>query len=335
MASILQIREKLLETQAALHQTKRAIAEHPNRPSLLVDLRSLENRMRSLEEQFLELSESVGEEVVSYRMFADNPDRPRQHDPSIAAVSGILAAFQGLFTLVYDAIEHGAKRTSVVSQETAELTSFNFGYAFAGSTGIVLTIPRSRQLLFDSGTVPQSAEAIMELMSAQSSTEVRTASVKFGPAVVRALRKLSDAHARHKTGAAIEWREGMKPTISGVFTAKQMRQLQTAIDETSEVSTEEVTVVGDLVGANVINKTFEIDVTEPHPDDPKKTKRRRITGKLDDAINESQTAELPKRYRADLIKTVKIVYSIEQPVESYFLVKLTGPLPEGHPLTSD
>lgn len=73
-----------------------------------------------------------------------------------------------------------------------------------------------------------------------------------------------------------------------------MKQLQLAIDETSDESTEELTVVGDLLGASVSRKTFEIDV--PDVDDRRMTRKRRIIVMFDDAINESQAAVLQKRF---------------------------------------
>lgn len=59
MASILDIREKLLHTQAAIAQTERAIATHPDRSSLLVEIRSLQSRLRNLESQFLRCAEAA------------------------------------------------------------------------------------------------------------------------------------------------------------------------------------------------------------------------------------------------------------------------------------
>ena len=84
------------------------------------------------------------------------------------------------------------------------------------------------------------------------------------------------------------------------------------IDEPSD-PTEEVEVVGDLVGVDVHQHTFHI----------RSRAGSDIAGRFADAIDAKHTVELPKPYRARLRKTTKKVVdaTVEEAVE-YFLIDL-------------
>ena len=314
MTNLTSIHEMLLDTQAAIEQTKRAIAENPDRKSLFVTLGSLEHRQSSLEAQFLEATNRVGLDVCSYRMFLEeSPD----DEPGINAISSILSGFQQLFTLTYDATKNGPKRRAIISKEIEERTSFNFGYAFSGSTGIVLTIPRDRQIqLFGDTASEEAASSIFTMLKAKSPAEIREVSNKYGPQVVRALLSLVKSHLRFRIGADVEWMRGNAPVSSGFFQRSQFQEIEQAILETSTEVTESMTVVGFLEGANVRQHKFDIKTDDGTI----------ITGTFKDAIDESHTVELPKRYRAIIKRTVKLQFSTEEEQEAYFLESLEGPL---------
>jgi hypothetical protein len=317
MLDVIEIREKLMDTQAAIERTKRAIADHPDRRTLLLQMRSLEARLRTLEGQFLLYAESVGEDVCAYRMFADDPARPSQHDPSIAGLAAVLAAFQGLFTIVFDAVTRGRKATATVPPDVQELTSFQFGYAFPGSTGIVLTVARKRKgALLENAAITTTGDAILTMMSAHTSNDVHEAAAKYGVAAVRSLRKLSDAHVKHKIGATVEWRVSERPVSSKLFSMADLRQLKTAIDETSEETTEEMTIIGDLVAVDLRSKRFGIELLD-------KTK---IAGRFETEIDKQHTVELPRRYAARIKKITRVVFSTDEDQVDYILESLEGPI---------
>lgn len=312
MPDLFEIRRNLLDTHAAVEQTRRAIAEHPNRDSLLVTLESLNSRQRSLEQQFVEAADAVGLELCSYRLFGES-----DASPTLVALSEILGGFQSLFTKVFDAVKHGPKSHAIVSREIEQLTSMGFGYAFSGSTGLVLTIPRERQLVLFGDTDLESAEqSILDMMRAQSSADIREVSRSFGLPVVRDLNKLSTSHVKFQMNAGIEWRRGLERRSSETVQVPQFESLRNAIVETSDEHTESFVVVGILQAVDLTNRSFKLETDD----------RTRIHGRFTNAIDESHHAELPQRYRATVQRTRRFLVAVEEEEESYFLESLVGPI---------
>ena len=64
MIELLEIQQKLQDTQAAIAKTQKAISENPQTDSLIVNLRGLQNRSEYLEKEFLEAASRVEADVL-------------------------------------------------------------------------------------------------------------------------------------------------------------------------------------------------------------------------------------------------------------------------------
>lgn len=314
MADMVTLHSMLLDTQAAIERAKRAIADAPERPSLVATMKSLVLRQQDLELKFLKETDRVGYDVCSYRMISEEDSGS---DPSILAITSILSGFQNLFTLTFDAIIHGPKRHAVISHELEERTTFGFGYAFAGSTGVVLTIPRDRQKdLFGQSTCDQTAQSIFTMLNVKTPADVKAVASEYGPSAVRSLLKFVESHLRYRIAADVEWRRSMSPISSGLLQCARFQEIENAILQTDIEIVDKMAVIGLLEGANVRNKRFSIVTDEGNS----------ISGSFEDAIDDSHTVELPKKYRATITRTAKIQFSTDEEQESYFLERIDGPV---------
>jgi hypothetical protein len=69
MSAILDIIERIQETEARIKDFERAVAENPNTPSLILSLRSFEKMQKRLEAEFEEVAAGEELELVKYRVF--------------------------------------------------------------------------------------------------------------------------------------------------------------------------------------------------------------------------------------------------------------------------
>ena len=305
MTSLIDIHEKLLDTQAFISRLERRLTAYPDSELLLGNLRSAQKRHRTLERAFATEASKAEVDVCSYRLFTE------KGVPSIAALSEALGEFQTLFSLVYDALKNGPKERSRLSQDIVNETSLGFGYAFSGSVGMVMTLPNERLLLGET-RLDESMNLVFQMAKASSASEIAKFVAKIGRAPVKAIYDWAKAHADHELGADIEWRR-QEQVRSQLFIQKpELENLRNVIDEMSEETEEEIEVVGDLVGADVRRRTFHI---RPQAGSD-------ISGRFAVAIDEEHTVELPRPYRARLRKTTKFIYSTEEEKVNYSLLAL-------------
>ncbi|MBI4303797.1 MAG: hypothetical protein HY665_05620 [Chloroflexi bacterium] len=306
MNKLIGIQENLLETNAALAELEKAIAKDPKSLSLAATAKSLEKRYQDLEADFLAEADSLGVDVCAYRLFAE------EGRPSVKALSNVLGDFQNLVTTVYDAVKTAIPKTRArISADIASESEFQFGYTFPGSVGVVLTIPNQRLLLGESH-LDESLRLIFEMAKVYDSSVILEFAKRIGPASVRALYKWAYDHAESGLGADIEWRRKQNIRTRLFAQRPELQKLYHAISITSDEHTTELTLHGDLVGADVTRKTFHMKLVQGED----------IRGSFTDAISEDLRVELPKRYKARIIKTEKILYSTEEEITSYYLLEL-------------
>src|SRR5437879_5253296 len=105
MTDLLEILQKLKDTEAALAKAREAAAKYPNRHTLQSTINSLHKRYRSLETLFGSVTERQHLDVCSYRLI---PERDEQY--SLWALTSTLGDFQDAITLVYDAVKTGQRK---------------------------------------------------------------------------------------------------------------------------------------------------------------------------------------------------------------------------------
>lgn len=306
MSALVELQLKIQDTTAAMAQLERLIMDTPDLPSLLANTRSLEKRLRNLEHQFRAEADQVGVDVCRYRVFANGSQ------PTLLGFAGPLIGFQNLVSLTYGAIIEGAKPTAHLKKEVVKESTFGFGYAFSGSLGVVLTLPNER-LLFDevATALDRAIESIFNMAKAETSDDIRGFARTLGAAPVRALYRWANDHVRADAGADIEWRRAERVRASLFVQRPELERLSKAIEVTSDTRQQQIVLEGDLVGADVPNRTFHMKVGNTE-----------VRGKFSDAIGPEHTVVLPRPYKATIQVTTWTHYAADKDDVANFLVAL-------------
>ena len=310
MTSLIDIQEKLLDTQAFIARLEQRLIEYPHSEILIDNLRSVQKRQRNLERAFAEEANKREEDLCLYRLFTEAGPL------SITAFSQALGHFQTLFSLVYDALKNGPKERARLSQESVKETALGFGYTFSGSIGMVMTLSNERLLIGDTN-LDEAINIIFRMAKMADASEIKPLVNKIGRPPIRAIYDWAKVHAAHDLGADIEWRRQEKVRSQLFIQKPELEDLRDAIDEMSDTSEDEIEIIGDLVGADVRRHSFHI----------KPQAGGDIHGRFADAIDAEHTVELPKPYRARLRKTTKFAYATEEEIVEYFLLTLF-PVPD-------
>lgn len=309
MSAILEITEKLQDTEAAIHQLEEAISHKTPTPSIIATLSGLERRQQDLQTQFERLTAHQHLDVCSYRLFPAHKEEDR---PTLRAFTKTLLDFQNLVTQVYSAIKTDQpKHTTHVTAEAAAETAFGYAYSFTGSLGVVLTLPNERLLLGET-EIDIAIKTVFEMAKADTPQEVGAYAKKLGAAPVRTLYSWVSDQVKSGLSSQVEWRRQHQVRSTLLAQLPELEELKRAIEATSEEETEELILKGTLVGLDVISRTFHMTFEEG--DD--------VRGKIADAIGLEHSVELPRVYTAQLIKTKKVFYSQEKESVYYFLVSL-------------
>ena len=309
MTTLLDIQELLRDTNATLAELDRALVADPRSASLQATGRSLEKRQQSLESQFAATAAEQGIDICTYRLFGvDNPP--------ILSLASALVDFQTLVTVVYDAIKSSVPkiRTRVGAESRSE-TTFNFGYSFPGSVGLVLTIPNERLLIGESN-LDATISAIFELAKATEPSTILGFAKRLGPASISAMYKWALDLDQSGLGADTQWRRDQHVRAHLLAQRPELEQLHRAIGQTSDETSDDLVFEGLLTGADVDSKSFHMQMVSGE----------HIRGSFTEAISPSQTVELPKRYRASIRRTVTFKYSTELEKITYHLLRLDPPV---------
>lgn len=305
MSVLLHIRESLQNTAAQIARLERNVAQNPDVPLLALELESLQRRKEKLEAEFLEVSNSAGVDVCSYRLL------PEQLRARLVNLAAALTDYQSLLSLFYDAIRNGPKQLAKMGADVLADTSLDFGYAFAGSFGFVLTIPNERLLQIETD-LDAAVRAIFDVAKADTSAAILDYARRLGLAPIRALHRWAEDHVKGSLSADIEWRRGREVRMKAVIQKAEFDRLRQIISQTSETTHGEFEATGVLLAADLVQRSFRLQSDEGDI----------IKGKFTDAISQTHTVELPRRYRALISKSTTIHYSTEEEDVSYQLLRL-------------
>jgi len=305
MSRILELQDRLRDTNAAIAQIERAISDNPNSETLQLEASSLSKMQEALEDEFLAVTEQLGIDICSYRLI------PKNYRIPVSAVSDVLNNFQKLFSAVYDSVKHGPKLISKLSQEIINESTLEFGYAFSGSLGIVLTVKRPPQL-FEDNFINDSIIAFQNVVKVESMEQLKGFADKFGPSVIREIHKWASQHVYSDIDAEIQWKSGRTVKSAVLIQHTEFERIKDIIAQTSEESIQEIEVIGDLVGANIPHKNFQIKTKDGLD----------ISGTFIDAISDVHTVELPRSYKSRIKESTTIKYSTGEKTVSYILLEL-------------
>ncbi|MDZ4687770.1 MAG: hypothetical protein SH850_22080 [Planctomycetaceae bacterium] len=309
MSLLLELQENLRDTSAAIAKHEQAMSKSRS-PSLAAGLRSLQARQKQLESQFVAAAKRVGIDVCSYRIFTeDGADSLRA-----IALCNALEAFQNAFSVVHDATRRGPRTKASLAPETKDESEFNFGYAFSGSVGIVLTLS-NEQMVLDSA-LDTTMDSVMGLARSQTTEDVLAQSRFLGAAAVRAMHQWATAHIAHGIGVDLKWIRGNEEKSRLMLQLPQLKALAATLFDATEDVTDTVTLRGVLVGTETeTSRRFHFK-TESNED---------LRGAYSpSAISQARPASTPARYEATFERKLKKVMATDAELSAtYYLVKLT------------
>ncbi len=305
MSDLLDIVQKLSDTQAIIRRTEAFLIEDPDDATILATLGSLSKRAAELETQFLSQAHREHLDVCSYRIFLED-----SADYAVLAVGNALSDFQRWFSTVYDALKSGPKRRAHIAPEIVNDSTLSFAFSFTGSVGVALTLPSERMLL--DNDLQLAMRKTVEMLRAESSDQVHNFANELGAASVVAFSKWVGDHVAAGTGADIKWLREEEEIVGIRANAEHMRSLQRAIEETSDTEEKVLEIKGTLVGADTERHTFHMTFEEADE----------IRGSMSESIGAEYTVELPRIYSATVRKTSSVSYSTDKETIRYHLLEL-------------
>lgn len=300
--SLQDLAQKIQETSAALKRSQSLLAERPDDFLLTLDVASLEKRQAALQEQFVVAAQEAGVNVLQYRVFEEN-DSPIL----VRAVAGALETFQATYSVLFDAIKSGlAKTRARLSLQALEESSFGFAYAFTGSVGFALTLPREH-LLLGEHIYDQTIEALIRTVRVSSPEELKEIAHTYGVATVRAVYKWADTLASNGLGTELDWTLGQE-RYGLVLQRPELANLRNVIGLTSESETRVVHVRGTLFAIDTQRRTFGLVLPTGET----------WRGGLSDRINYEVRVPADYDFEVEVSKTIR--YSTEEEDVRYILL---------------
>lgn len=306
MSKISDITAELRDTVQSLARLEKSSVNLTSSRAFLLNHQALQKRQTSLEVELEHLAAQQQTDVVNYRLFSDSDE-----SMSITAVAKTLTDFQEWLTTIYDALKNGPKERDRRDAEAVSTTRLNFAYSYAGSVGVVMTMP-AEQLLIGETNLDKAVETIFKLVKAKSTEEIATYAKSLGPATIRRMYRWVTDHLESGVGADIEWRRNQKVKSSLLIQQQELRELQSTIGATSEETETTIEIPGVLIGADIDRRTFHIKI-EGDED---------VSGTMSPLIGTKVTLELGKRYSATILRKTKTIYVTEKDEITNFLLKI-------------
>ncbi len=303
MSALLELRNRIENTQALIVRHEEAAASTGAEPprSILISIRSLEKLKRRLESEYLEVAAQLEREVYRYRILNDS------ERVTLASIAEAWGKFQEFFSEVYAALTKTEKVTK--KPPTAQRLELGYGYSFASSIGVVVTVPREVGI-YAAYPIDEASAVVFDLIEAK---HVQSIAATLGPLPIRSLHQWLDVHVRNQFGLGLEWRFEEKVKRSVEIQYQSLRSLQATIgDTTTETGLD---VRGELFAVNTEIKEFKLRDDSGHV----------YLGKFGDAITPEHAASVPARYTARITKTTKVVVLGKEPQVEFFLDRL-GPI---------
>jgi hypothetical protein len=310
MSRLAALQKELQNAAAAVAHAERTLAAHPNVPSVLATLRTIQNHRASLEEQFFAAADELGLDACGYRIELEG------HTASISGMTAVLGTFQKIFTTVYDALERGAKKKAAKNTDKAIAdTTLGFAYSFPGSVGVMMTLANDRHLF--GGKLDDAMEKTFDLIRAQEREELQLLTEQVGLPAVRLVHQWAEENVKAGFGANIVWQ---RDDLVKRGVRVQLPELALKAATLRDMSAEEtMVVVGELLDVKVSDHTFSMQLSD-----------KIIQGSFDKVISSQHPVRLPKTYQATLKILEKVVVDDSgQEQVDYFLLRLDEPTEPG------
>lgn len=304
MSALRAVLDRLSDLEATVAQIEGA-STVKNARAYQATLKSLERRRADLMLELEEVSAREFIEICDYRIIPEGPN-----SYAVSAVTGALRDFQELVTLLFGVEPSKPRQTAKVSASLAEKTRFDFGFSYAGSLGVVLTVPNDRLIGIETDLDTAVREAF-SLLSARTNDDIRDAATKFGPPIVRKLYSWSRTQRDYDLSSEVKWKRGSEIRNRVLVQSRESAEVCRIIENKSDTQEDPLNVVGTLVGFNVATRRFAFEVPDGEV----------INGTFADDFDASPRT-VPQRYQARLTKKTVVRYAIEKDEVSWFLEKL-------------
>ena len=250
MSYLLELTRKLQETETAIVRAEHELSGNRRSAILRWSLESVIRIRDELENDFNRLVLHRNLDVVRYRVFSETEERL-----SVRGLTQSLLEFQNVFSAVYDATKNGPKQTLKFGPDVNMGSRLEIGYAYAGSIGFVLTIPRQTEL-FDSDLIANSVRKFFQLAQAKTAEDIREMGMGMGAAPIRALSNWAKAHVNNKIGAYISWRQG--DAVKNVLLPYiQMRRITREMKVVPPGDSEQLLLNGVFEGISLRSRNFQ------------------------------------------------------------------------------
>lgn len=305
MSRLTELQRDLQSAAAAVAHAERTLASHPNVPSVLATLRTIQNRRASLEEQFFAAADELGLDACGYRIEVEG------HTAAISGLTAVLGLFQKIFTTVYDAMERGAKKKAAKnSDESINATTLGFAYTFPGSVGVMMTLANDRMLI--ESKLDAAMDMTFDLIRASDREKLQFLTDLLGAPSVRLVHQWAEENVKAGFGADIVWRRDDVVKREVRVQVPEMAEKASTIKAMSAKET--VVVVGELLDVAVSDHTFRMQVRD-----------KIIQGSFDKVISSQHPVTVPATYQATLNVMEKVVVDSGEEQISYFLLRLDEP----------
>jgi hypothetical protein len=299
MSAIVELQDRIQSTGALIAEHERSAAELGLEPprSLLANIRALEKLKKRLENEYFDLAAEMELEVYRYRILNES------ERVTFAAISEAWSNFQNFFDSVYHALTVSPKNKKPVQPERLDL---GYGYSFASSIGVVVTIPREVGI-YAKTPIEEASETVFDLIEAR---HVERIAEQLGPAPIRSLHQWIGTHLRNHCGLGLEWRSERAVRRSTEIQYPSLVKLQGSISETT--TKVGIDVRGELFAVNSEAKEFQL----------RGDNNQIYCGAFQDAITSEHAASVPARYDARIIETTKLIVLGDEAETSLFLESL-------------
>lgn len=246
---------RLREAQANVAEMQMAARATPNDTYVLANLQSVQRFVRNIESEW-EQSCLVNQiEVCRYRLVRNEANRF-----SVSSFTRSLLDFQELFTQVADAVENGPKKVAKVAADIRRKATFDFGFTYPGSLGVVLFSESERSLF--GGALDKAVDAFMQVIQVQDEFQVRDLARELGDAVVKRAFDWASVNGDANLSIDINWAT-LNGTKKGAFIdVAQQKRLVEIISKASDTELTNFKVVGALVGIDLKTEKFRFVVRD-------------------------------------------------------------------------
>lgn len=312
MSRLLNLKSQISEASKRVRELELALVQYPDYPSIEANLKTATRVLDCLHAEFLEVSQNLGIEVCSYRVFNSS-------DSTKAAVAfSAIAGFQKLLSVVYGACKYGKKARAIVNDDILQQTEFSLGYSFVGSIGVTLTLPNDVDLFGDS-TLEASVDITFSLMQSRTAEEIQSLAFDYGTGAINALYQWAQLNANSGLGAEILWHSLRRPHKTVFIEPRELKTLINTIDAISTKEATEARLTGRLTAANITKHTFSFQ---------RDGFGEEISGMFTPGIiDDEHRVGLPQSYDADIRMTTTTKYSTGETRTTYELLRLYQRLP--------